>query len=113
MPLVGNGDFAIKVVGESFYDQNLRELCGPAEDHVRQFAKTAILTLENDNPYDRNVVRVDIDGLTVGRLSRLDARRFREACTGRSANQFECAALLISLRGDAASDYGVCLELYV
>lgn len=56
MPFVGNRDFAVKAAGESFYDSNLRELCGPAEDHMRHFAKTAILTLENDNPYDRNAV---------------------------------------------------------
>jgi hypothetical protein len=113
MPLVGSRNFATKVVGESFYDNNLHELCGPAEDPMRQFAKTAILTLENDNPYDRNSVRVDMDGLTVGHLSRNDARRFRAACAGRNPNHFECAALLISLRGHAASDYGVRLDLYI
>jgi hypothetical protein len=32
---------------------------------MRQFAKTAILTLETDNPYDGNAVHVDIDGLTL------------------------------------------------
>jgi hypothetical protein len=101
MPFVGNRDFAVKVVGESFYNYNLRELCGPAEDHMRQFAKTAILTLENDNPYDRNAVRVDIDGLTVGHLSRSDATRFRAACAGQRTEHFPCSALLISLRGNA------------
>lgn len=113
MPFVGNRDFAVKAVGESFYDSNLRELCGPAEDHMRQFAKTAILTLENDNPYDGNAVRVDVDGLTVGHLSRNDAKRFRATYAGRGASQFPCAALLISLRGNAASDYGVRLDLYI
>ena len=49
MPFIGNREFAVKAVGESFYDSNLRELCGPAADHMRQFVKTAILTLENDN----------------------------------------------------------------
>ena len=34
MPFVGNRDFAVRVVGESFYDDNLRELCGAAEDHM-------------------------------------------------------------------------------
>jgi hypothetical protein len=111
MPFVGNRDFALRVVGESFYDSNLRELCGPAEDHMRQFAKTAILTLENENPYDRNAVRVDVDGLTVGHLSRSDAKRFRAAHAGRGRSQFSCPALLISLRGDTDSDYGVRLDL--
>ena len=113
MPFVGNRDFAVKAVGESFYDGNLRELCGPAEDHMRQFAKTAILTLENDNPYDRNAVRVDVDGLTVGHLSRNDAKRFRAAYAGRVTTRLSCAALLISLRGNAASDYGVRLDLHI
>jgi hypothetical protein len=112
MPFVGNRNFAVKIVGESYYVANLRELCGPAEDHMRQFAKTAILTLENDNPYNRNAVRVDVDGLTVGHLSRDHARRFRGAYASRTTEQVPCAALLISLRGSAASDYGVRLDLY-
>ena len=37
MPFIGNREFAVKAVGESFYDSNLRELCGPAADHMRQF----------------------------------------------------------------------------
>lgn len=102
-PFVGNRDFAVKVVGESFYENNLRELCGPAEDHMRQFAKTAILTLENDNPYDGNAVRVDVDGLTVGHLGRSDTRRFRAAYGGRGMSQVSCAALLISLCATAVT----------
>jgi hypothetical protein len=113
MPFVGNRDFAVKAVGESFYDSHLRQLCGPAEDHMRQLVKTAILILEDDNPYDASAVRVDVDGLTVGHLSRNDAKRFRAACASRGARQFPCAALLISLRGNAASDYGVRLDLYI
>jgi hypothetical protein len=54
MPLIGNREYAVHVVGESFYEDNLRALCGPATDHMRQFAKIAILTLESDNPYDRH-----------------------------------------------------------
>jgi hypothetical protein len=80
---------------------------------MRQLTRTAILTLENDNPYDGNAVRVDVDGLTVGHLSRNDAKRFRAAYASRSSRQFPCAALLISLRGNAASDYGVRLDLYI
>ena len=52
MPFVGNRGFSVCVVSESFYEDNLRELCGPATGHMRQFAKVAILTLESTNPYD-------------------------------------------------------------
>src|SRR5205814_10639045 len=98
MPLIGNRDYAVHVVGESFYEENLRSLCGPATDHMRQFAKTAILTLESDNPYDRNAVIVDVDGLTVGHLSRAAAVWFRSRFGGMSGSRFECDAVLISLR---------------
>ncbi len=111
MPFIGNGEFATKVVGESFYEDNLRALCGPATNHMRQLAKTAILTLERNNPYDRNAVKVEIDGLEVGHLSRGEAAKFRRVSGGRDGAQFSCPALLISLRGNAASDYGVRLDL--
>ena len=111
MPFVGSGKFPIKVVGESFYEDNLRYLCGRAEDHMRQLAKTAVLTLEGDNPYDRNAIRVEIDGLQVGHLSREDAARFRRLSGARNGAQFSCPALLLSLRGRTASDYGVRLDL--
>jgi hypothetical protein len=111
VPFIGNGKFAIKVVGESFYEANLRELCGPAEDHMRQFAKTAVLTLERDSPYDKNAVRVEIDGLQVGHLSRQDAVRFRRVAHAPDGAQFSCSAILISLLGNVATDYGVRLDL--
>jgi hypothetical protein len=111
MPFIGNGEFPIKVVGESFYEDNLYSLCGSAADHVRQFAKTAILTLEGDNPYDRNAIRVDVEGLQVGHLSREDAARFRRVSGAGDGARFSCPALLLSLRGNVASDYGVRLDL--
>src|SRR5205823_14756801 len=83
MPFFGNREFALRVVGESFYEHNLRQLCGSAQDHMRQFAATAILTLEDENPYDHNAVRVDIEGLTVGHLNRHDAITFRSRYHGR------------------------------
>lgn len=111
MPLVGNKQFDVRVVGESFYESNLYELCGPAEDHMRQLAKMAILTLEPNNPYDPNAVRVDIDGLTVGHLSRKDAVWFRQMVNAPSGSRFSCDSVLISLRGGEVCNYGVRLEL--
>lgn len=111
MPFPHNRSYATKVVGESHYESNLRELCGQAEATMRQFATTAILTLENNNPYDRNAVRVDISGLTVGHLSRADAIIFRRRCGSPNRAQFECDAVIVSLHGEAVCDYGVRLEL--
>lgn len=110
MPLIGNREYAVHVVGESFYEDNLHVLCGAATDHMRQFAKTAVLMVEGNNPYDRNAVRVDVDGLTVGHLSRADAVRFRTRFGASDGSRFACDAVLISLRGSAATDYGVRLD---
>jgi hypothetical protein len=110
MPLIGNREYTVHVVGESFYEENLSFLCGPATDHMRQFARIASLTLEGNNPYDRNAIRVDIDGLTVGHLSRFDAARFRARRGDVDGSCYTCDAVMISLRGNAAADYGVRLD---
>ena len=111
MPFSENREFALRVVGESFYQENLRRLCGSSEDHMRQLAATAILTLEFNNPKDRNAVRVDVRGYTVGHLSRSDAKVFRSTYGGHDGDQFECDAVLISLRGGQVCDYGVRLHI--
>jgi hypothetical protein len=109
----GNRPYAVKVVGESFYESNLRSICGLATDTMRQFAKIAVLIPEDDNPYDPNAVRVDIDGLQVGHLSRDDALRFRRGSPASNARPISCDAVVIALRGSARSDYGVRLDLRI
>ena len=39
---------------------------------------TAVLVLDDDNPYDNKAVRVEIDGYLVGHLSRENARQYRK-----------------------------------
>lgn len=73
----GPGDFEIEVVGESHYQQALERICGGrSEDGAEEYV-TAILVLEDTNPYDKMAVRVDIEGHTVGHLSRDNARAYR------------------------------------
>lgn len=104
-------DFPLRVVGTSFHVENLVALCGPATDHVRRTPKEAVLVLEDDNPHDPNAVRVDIDGLVVGHLSRADAVLFREQYARWARKGMPCDAIIVSRRSDAASDYGVRLDL--
>jgi HIRAN domain len=113
MPFPGNKRFDVKVVGESFYQENLFRLCGPAASTMRQFPKRAVLALETNNPRDKNAVRVDIDGLTVGHLSREDAVWFREMCGAPNGSCLACDAVIIALRGNARPDYGVRLDVDV
>jgi hypothetical protein len=93
--LAGHGDYAIEV------NINTR----------------AVLTLENDNKFDKHAVRVSIKGHTVGYLPRLSAQAFRTAVArvghGRTL-AFECAAVI---RGGwdrgprGQGSYGVWLDI--
>ena len=72
--LSGSGKYSVDVVGESQYQEELEEICeGYTEDGHSKIVD-AILVHENDNPYDNQAIRVDIDGMTVGYLSRENAR---------------------------------------
>jgi hypothetical protein len=73
------GHQSLEVVGESFYQPSLWRLAGGQrrpEDYVHT-AVSALLLVEDDNPYDPAAVSVWIDGLRVGHLSRDDAQRCR------------------------------------
>jgi len=67
--LPGPGTYSLDVVGESNYQDALDEIVGERTDESAEFYTKAELYLESNNKYDKNAVRVDIDGLTVGYLS--------------------------------------------
>lgn len=72
------GSEPLEVVGESFHQENLRELAGnPRHARRVRVPVTAVLVAEYDNPHDANAVSVWIEGLKVGHLSRYDARNYR------------------------------------
>ena len=73
-PTLG-GTHDLAVVGESFYQEALREICGtPNRSPTRA---VALLRPEVDNKYDANAIAVTIDGRKVGHLSRTDASALR------------------------------------
>jgi HIRAN domain len=71
------GDTPLEVVGESYYQDALWTIVGGrCRDPVR-YDTYAVLDAEADNPHDANAIRVLIDGLHVGHLSRSDAAAYR------------------------------------
>jgi hypothetical protein len=65
--------------GESFNQDVLWQIAGVRRfDPVRR-AVVAVLVPEPENPYDPNAIRVDVDGLRIGHLSRADAVRYRDS----------------------------------
>lgn len=124
------GWFKTDVVGESHYQPHIRSVYGrhatkgadPLAEQIQQWAAAkgvslkgfvvvaARLFLEDQNPYDRNAVRVEVDGRTVGYLSREDAREYRRLLlgTGKPRAIGVCKA---RIRGGEGMLLGVALNI--
>ena len=76
--LSGPGTFKVEVVGESHYQEALERICGGRAEDSAEKPCRATLVLEDSNPYDRNAVRIDVDGTTVGYLPRDSAKVYRQ-----------------------------------
>jgi hypothetical protein len=73
-----DGNYPLVVVGESQYQAILEQICGGRTELSVQFACRAQLVREDTNPYDRNAIRVVVDGKTVGYLQKPDAVAYRQ-----------------------------------
>jgi hypothetical protein len=112
----GDGEFQTEVVGESHYQGALESICGGRCEEGHNKEVLATLVLEDSNRHDRNAVRVDIEGTTVGYLSRPDARDYRRKLTkdGQPRATITCKALIRGGwdRGNGdQGHFGVCLDL--
>ncbi len=108
------GQFAFAVDGESFkgaVNQLLQEnAIAPGE--LKTHILTAHLIPDNDNPYDSNAVRVDINSRTVGYLNREQALSFRCRLDEKGlANQITTCNAIITGTVEVNSGYGVKLDI--
>jgi len=71
------GEYDFEVVGESKYQHVLKALRDTVPDPNESVTGTAILVPEDSNPHDNKAVKVTVQGLTIGYLSREDARSYR------------------------------------
>jgi hypothetical protein len=67
-----------EIVGESHYQAILGKHAGPKTEAGADHECVVLLVCERGNKYDKNAVRVELAGETVGYLSRNDAESFRE-----------------------------------
>lgn len=114
----GAGSFACQVVGESHYQQNIERIAGPKTPGGVDCRRQAILVLDDDNPHDAKAVRICIDGLTVGHLSREMARSYRAQLKkqGLSTGHYTCEAVITGGWDRGSGDeghYGVRLDMPV
>ena len=111
----GPGFFDVEVVGESNYQRAIAKARGRAAPGETALTQTT-LVLENNNPYDKQAVRVDIGGQTVGYLVRANARAYRNELkrNGHPNITATCAAKIVGgkPRPDGTDGlYGVILDL--
>lgn len=114
--LDGGGLYAVEVVGESHYQDNLRTIAGGPQKYSAHIETTATIISETDNPHDPNACRVEINGLVVGHLSRTDARTYRAqlARAGRPQAVVHTPALIAGGWDNGPDDrgpFGVRLDL--
>ncbi|MCA8988047.1 MAG: hypothetical protein KDA78_10420 [Planctomycetaceae bacterium] len=114
--LSGPGTFRYDIVGESHYQDNLNSICGGKTYDGHKMVVDARVIHEENNPHDKNAVRIDILGKAVGYLNRDDAKNYRKqiADTGHPGIDATCSAMIVGGwdrdNGDAGH-YGVKLDL--
>jgi HIRAN domain-containing protein len=114
--LPGPGTFSTDIVGESHYQSALESICGGCTDQGHEKIVEAVLVHEDDNPYDNKAIRVDIQGNTVGYLSRENARQYRKRLenAGHKEMTATCSAMVVGGwdRGNGdKGHFGVRLDL--
>jgi hypothetical protein len=114
--LDGPGTFSIDIVGESHYQNALNSICGGKIPDGHNLIVHAELIHEDNNPYDRQAIRIDIHGMTVGYFSKKLAREYRQRITeaGYPGVTAVCDAMIVGgwKRGENdEGHYGVKLDL--
>ena len=94
--VAGNREFALPIDGESYHQDALEEICGPLTRESVEQEERAFLILEDNNPRDRNSVRVEIQGKGVGYLTGDVALVYREQLKkeGKPKAIGQCQALI-------------------
>lgn len=72
---LNNTSYAYNIVGEQSYQNNLKKIAGPKEEESKFFECCAKVSSEPFNQYDKNAVKVEINGLLVGYLSKSEAAK--------------------------------------
>ncbi len=107
-PTTSNTLYAYNIVGEQSYQNNLKKIAGPKEEESKFFECYAKVSSEPFNQYDKNAVKVEINGLLVGYLSRGEAAKL----AGKVVNKTVPAAIYDRWKDEKSTgSYGVKLAI--
>jgi hypothetical protein len=107
---IGDGDlFEIKIVGESFCQNELQRIAGPKSVDGKNHSCGVTLRCEPSNKYDANAVRVEVTGMLVGHVARDTAARLSPAMQSRCGGAIESRGLIVGGWKDSDSEghYGI------
>ena len=100
--------YTYDIVGEASYQNNLIKIAGKKEEESKFYECSAKVISEPTNKYDKDAVKVEINGLTVGYLSRAEAQRL----AGKRINKTVPAVINGGWSdGDSTGHYGVKLAI--
>ncbi|WP_029574638.1 hypothetical protein [Acinetobacter sp. P8-3-8] len=107
-PTLSNAPYIYNIVGEQSYQNNLKKIAGPKEEKSKFFECYAKVSSEPFNQYDKNAVKVEINGLIVGYLSKGEAVKL----AGKVVNKTVPAVIDGGWDdGDSIGSYGVKLAI--
>ena len=109
LQFIGNGIMDFEIVGESFYQENIKKALNTNES-VYDEPIIARLQLEDYNPYDENAIGVYINNYKVGHIPKRRNKRIRLlfAFANNISIQATCNG---SVYGGGDRFYGVWLDL--
>ncbi len=70
--LVGESGWSVEVTGESHYQHALERLAGGRNEQGAHLEVVALLAREPSNRWDKNAIRVEVQGETVGYIGRAE-----------------------------------------
>jgi hypothetical protein len=112
--LEGNGSFDFPIVGEASYQKNLALIAGQKQPNGVEIKTKAIVFLDPFNRHDKNAVRVEINGLIVGHLSKDNALQNRAWLKINKLGSITCLVDAVItggwLRSDSEGYFGVSLD---
>lgn len=107
-PNPNNISYTYDIVGEQAYQNNLKKIAGPKEEESKFFECYAKVLSDPFNQYDKNAIKVEINGLTVGYISKVEAAKL----AGRVINKTVPAVIDGGwLDDDGEGSYGVKLAI--
>ena len=100
--------YTYDIVGEQSYQKNLAKIAGKKEEESKFHECYAVVSSEPFNKFDKNAVKVEINGLLVGYVNKVDASKL----AGKVINKTVPAVVNGGWDdGDTKGSYGVKLAI--